>query len=429
MKSAHLTNAWHSASGGIGTFYRALMAAADAHEHYMRLIVPADETRVEEVSPFVRIYHLRAPRAPLNRSYRWLLPDRYLRPRSDIRHILCDERPDLIEICDKYTLQYLAGLVRRNWFFPAGYRPTLVGLSCERMIDNLLVYLPRFPFAESFCRLYMKWLYFPLFDHHITVSRFTADELRGASRGHVVRRGVWVRGMGVDTAGFSPARRDPLLRRRLLALSGGETGSVLLLYAGRLAPEKNLGMLVQVMRLLGHVPEFDFRLVIAGDGMLRQALERDVARSCPGRVAFLGHFGTTDELAAIYASADAFVHPNPAEPFGIAPLEAMASGLPLVACNRGGVISYAAPSCAWLADPDPRSFVEAICALARCPAESQARARAALETAQRYAWPNIAGGYLRLYREIHEWHSGACPNPRIQPDFISTAGNWLGLEV
>jgi len=161
----------------------------------------------------------------------------------------------------------------------------------------------------------------------------------------------------------------------------------------------------------------------------RAALERAVALSCPGRVAFLGHFGTRDDLAAVYASADAFVHPNPAEPFGIAPLEAMASGLPLVACNRGGVISYAAPSCSWLADPDPRSFAEAICSLARCPAERQARVRAALETARRYAWPNVAGGFLRLYREIHEWHSGACPNPRIQPDFISTAGNWLGLEV
>jgi len=429
MKSVHLTNAWHRTSGGIGTFYRALMAAAGSNDHYLRLIVPATETRVEDVSSHVRIYHLQAPIAPLNHGYRWLLPQRYLWPRSDIRRILYEERPDLIEICDKYTLQYLGGLIRRNWFFPDGQRPTLVGLSCERMIDNLLVYLPLFPFAESFCRLYMKWLYFPLFDHHITVSRFTADELRSASRGHIVRRGVWVRGMGVDTAAFSPARRDPLLRRRLLALSGGESASLLLLYAGRLVPEKNLHMLVRVMSLLRECREFDFRLVIAGDGMLRRSLERDVALSCPGRVAFLGHIAAPAELASAYASADAFVHPNPAEPFGIAPLEAMASGLPLVACNCGGVISYAASSSAWLAAPDPHAFAEAVLALARSPGERQVRARAALETARRFDWPNVAAGYLRLYREIHEWHSGSCPNPRIQPDFISTAGNWLGLEV
>jgi alpha-1,6-mannosyltransferase len=429
VKSLHITNAWHPASGGIGTFYRALMAAAGEHRHYLRMVVPSGESCVEDVTPYVRIYHLKAPLAPLNRSYRWLLPHRYLLPGSEIRRILQSERPDVVEICDKYTLQYLAGLIRRNWFFPDNHRPTLIGLSCERMVDNLLVYLPRFPLAEGFCRLYMKWLYFPLFDHHITVSQFTAAELREASRGHMVPRGVWVRGMGVDIEGFGAARRDPLLRRRLLARAGGGVRAYLLLYAGRLAPEKNLPLLVGMMERLALSPDFDFRLVIAGEGMLRKQLERAAAVSCPGRVAFIGHIGNRDELAAIYASADAFVHPNPAEPFGIAPLEALASGLPLIACNRGGLMSYASPANAWLADPDPRSFAAAALDLARSPAVAESRVEAGLETARRYDWPAIASEYLMLYREIHDWHSGVKLNPRIRPDFLSTSGNWLGQEM
>lgn len=429
MKSIHLTNAWHESSGGIATFYRALMTAADAHRHFMRLIVPAKETRVEDRTPYVRIYHLGASHAPLSRNYRWLLPFRYLGPHSEIRNILIAERPDLIEVCDKYTLQYLAGLVRRDLVFPDGQRPTLVALSCERMIDNLPAYLPRFPLSETFCRLYMKWLYFGLFDHHIAVSDFTAQELRTASHGHMVQRGVWIRGMGVDIDNFNPERRDPLLRRRLLARAGGTEQSILLLYAGRLAPEKSLDLLVGVMQQLSRSTEFDFRLAVAGDGVMRKSLERAVAISCPGRFAFLGHIGHGPELAAIYASADAFVHPNPAEPFGIAPLEAMASGLPLVACNRGGVLSYASASNAWLADPTAPALASAVLSAALQPAARRAKAMAALETARRRAWPNVAAEFFGLYRAIHEWHSGTARTPAIPPDFLSTAGNWLGREV
>lgn len=429
MKSLHITNAWHPGSSGIGTFYRALMSAADEHRHYLRLVVPSGESRVEDVTPYVRVYHLKAPFAPLNRSYRWLLPHRYLWPGSEIRRILQAERPDVVEVCDKYTLQYLAGLVRRNWLFPDGHRPTLIGLSCERMIDNLLVYLPCFPLAEAFCRLYMKWLYFPLFDHHITVSNFTAAELRDAARGHMVPRGVWVRGMGVDIEHFGPERRDPLLRRRLLARAGGGVRSYLLLYAGRFAPEKNLPLLLGMMQRLALSPDFDFRLVFAGDGMLREKLEREAASLCPGHVAFLGHVGNREELASVYASSDAFVHPNPAEPFGIGPLEALASGLPLIACNRGGLLAYADSSNAWLANPDARSFAAAALAMVASPSDAKSRTVSGLETARRFAWPGIASEYLMLYREIHDWHSGAKPTPRIRPDFLSTAGNWLGREM
>ena len=54
----------------------------------------------------------------------------------------------------------------------------------------------------------------------------------------------------------------------------------------------------------------------------------------PGRVHFLGHLPDRRQLASLYANADVFVHPNPREPFGIGPLEAMASGLPLVTSNQ-----------------------------------------------------------------------------------------------
>ncbi len=64
---------------------------------------------------------------------------------------------------------------------------------------------------------------------------------------------------------------------------------------------------------------------------------------------FYGHVGARETLARLYASCDVFVHPNPREPFGIGPLEAMASGVPLVAPAAGGLLSYANDTNAWLA--------------------------------------------------------------------------------
>ena len=61
----------------------------------------------------------------------------------------------------------------------------------------------------------------------------------------------------------------------------------------------------------------------------------------------LGHLDK-ELLADYYANADVFVHPNPKEPFGIAPLEAMASGVPVVAPNSGGILSYATDENIWM---------------------------------------------------------------------------------
>ncbi len=74
----------------------------------------------------------------------------------------------------------------------------------------------------------------------------------------------------------------------------------------------------------------------------------------------LGQINDTETLANLFANCDAFVHPNPREPFGITPLEAMASGLPVVAPNSGGVLSYANSENAWLSEPTAECFSEAI---------------------------------------------------------------------
>lgn len=403
-KTFHITNAYHPTSGGIRTFYRALMKAANDRGRLMRLVVPGPEDAVEEVGRFGRIYHLRARPAPaFDRRYRVMLPDSYLPPsRGSIVRLLEAEQPDLVEICDKYALFYLAALLRKAWM-PRVARPTLVGLSCERMDDNMAAYLGGGPLARRFSRAYIRYVYGPPFDFHIANSDYTADELR-ASLWDRAPDFIHVCPMGVDAERFGPSHRDPRLRRSLLERAGGGPDSVLLFYAGRLSPEKNVGLLVDALACLtrprphDRTAARDYRLVIAGDGPMADALTADAARRAPGRVLRLGAVNGRELLARYYASADVFVHPNPREPFGIAPLEAMASGLPVVLPSAGGVLSYATRDNAWLAAPDGESFALQI----RCAVDQPipSRITAARATAMSLRWDAVAERFFTLYDQL-----------------------------
>jgi glycosyltransferase involved in cell wall biosynthesis len=135
--------------------------------------------------------------------------------------------------------------------------------------------------------------------------------------------GLW-RG-GVDSQRFHPGKRSFEVRHRL---SGGRPDLPLLLSVGRLAPEKGIESLAWVM---DELPEA--RLALVGDGPDRARLERVFAKL---PVHFAG-FLAGEDLAAAFASADVFVMPSTTETLGFVALEAMASGVPVVAADAGGL--------------------------------------------------------------------------------------------
>lgn len=393
IKTLHITNAYHQMSGGIAAFYRALLDAANRRGRQMRLVVPAVEDAVEEVGDCGRIYHVRAPQSPFfDRRYRLLTPRAYLFGGA-LSQILRDENPDLVEICDKYSVNWLAGLLRRGWV-PGARRPALVGMSCERMDDNVRAFLGDGKWGERWSKFYLGALYIPLFDYHIANSAYTADELREAMVARHERQ-IHVRPMGADVRDFAAAHRSDESRRRLLAkVEGGEL-TKLLLYAGRLSPEKNAPLLIETIeRLAG---DGDFRLVIAGSGPLEKWIENEARRRAPGRMRLLGHIRNRAELIELYTNCDAFVHPNPREPFGIAPLEAMAAGLPLVAPRSGGVLSYADETNAWLCEANSESFAVNIRAIFADPAVRKDKLARARWAASRRDWLDVAASFFELY--------------------------------
>jgi alpha-1,6-mannosyltransferase len=398
-KTLHVTNAWHPSSGGIRAFYLAMLEAADREGRLMRLVVPAAEDRLERVGRLGRIYHVRAPRAPIvDRRYRLLLPHTFLSRSGAVAAILRGEQPDLVEVCDKYTLCYLGGALRRGWI--AGVRrPTIVGLSCERAGDNVG---PRGAsrWRDAMVRWYLGRIYAGQFDHHLANSDYTAAELREAIHPRHPR-GVHVVPMGVPLDGLGPHHRSEALRAAIGRAAGIGGPFDLVLYAGRLAREKNLPLLVETLRAFGPRASRPPVLVVAGSGPLEADLRRAHAAGAIGAAHFCGQVHQRRELAALYASADAFLHPNPREPFGIAPLEAMASGVPLVAPRAGGILSYADDDTAWLAPPEARAMAAALADALRPGPARERRLASARTRAAAFAWPRVCRAIFARYDALH----------------------------
>jgi glycosyltransferase involved in cell wall biosynthesis len=128
---------------------------------------------------------------------------------------------------------------------------------------------------------------------------------------------------GIDTEVFSPDHRSATLR----ASWGAIDSSRVLLYVGRLAPEKNLKLVIQTYLHLKR-QHGDIKLVLVGDGPMRESLEKEQPD-----VIFAG-FQTGTALAQYYASADIFMFASQTETFGNVTIEAMASGLAVVAFDH-----------------------------------------------------------------------------------------------
>ncbi len=381
LKSVHITNYYHKNSGGISTSFNNLMAAAERHKRYVRLIVPGETESIEEVNEYAKIYYVPAKHSPIiDKRYRVMMPWQYMVGDSIIRKILMAEQPDFVEITDKYTLSMFGAMIRLNKFSELG-RPMVVHFSCERMDDNIASFVNGGRFGRWLSRLVIGNYTLPSFDYHIANSSYTAEEFfnavdRNANKSRskwfinacwralrsprvAVNERIFVCPRGVDITQYSPERRSDGIRQEMQTLANIPKTAKILLYAGRISPEKNVGLLVEMMKVLAKDPAHDYRLLIAGAGPQSDWLKEEGEKACPGKMIQLGHVDK-DVLAGFYANADVFVHPNPREPFGIAPLEAMASGVPTLAPNSGGILSYASNENAWLVEPNGEDFAAAV---------------------------------------------------------------------
>lgn len=206
---------------------------------------------------------------------------------------------------------------------------------------------------------------------------------------------------GVDTALFDPRRRDPLLRQHWGLTARG----LAVLHVGRLAAEKNLQLLIATFEAIRH-QRADARLILVGDGPMAARL-----RARHPHVVQCG-MREGEVLAAHYASADLFLFPSLTETFGNVVLEAMASGLAVVAFDYAAARAHLASGRDGWSVPfgDAAAFTEAAVTLSREPAQLENLGRAARQSVARLDSERI---YDRLEASFLQLALGELPCPNI----------------
>lgn len=198
---------------------------------------------------------------------------------------------------------------------------------------------------------------------------------------------------GVDTELFSPAHRDASLR----ASWGVDDAIQVVLYVGRIAPEKNLTLVFDAFTAM-HKANPQTRLVLVGDGPDREALQAAYPQAV-----FCGMRSGMD-LSRHYASADVFLFPSLTETFGNVTIEAMASGLAVVAYNYAAAEELIRHNdSGLLAEYDDKdAYILQATRLATDAALVQSLAHSARQVAQRLSWSSIHDRFEQVLYAIVE---------------------------
>jgi alpha-1,6-mannosyltransferase len=362
MHIADVTLFFAPRSGGVKRYLLA------KHRHYAgragvrhSLVVPGAKSLQNERG----IYSIASAPIPFAGGYR--VP---LRP-SLWRRALAELQPDVIEVGDPYHLAWAALAAARDCgaataAFAHSDLPRMLACRFGSVVGQA---------ADRYLRsLYAR------FDIVQAPSRLIAERLRRSGIERVV-----VQPLGVDGDVFHPARREGLLRAQL----GLAADTRLLIFAGRMAREKQIPLLLAAFAELGE----PYHLVVVG-GEQRQRLTANVT--------LLPYEHDSTRLARLLASADALVHAGAQETFGMIVIEAMACGLPVVGVRGGAVPELIDDSVGALADADDAaSLADAIDSLYDRDLERLGR-QARLRVDRLYAWDSTFAlqldRYVRLTR-------------------------------
>jgi glycosyltransferase involved in cell wall biosynthesis len=168
-----------------------------------------------------------------------------------------------------------------------------------------------------------------------------------------------------------------------------------LLFVGRLVKQKNLPMLLNAFKLVQN--KYDLTLHIVGDGEERAAIGRIIAKENIANVILHGRV-SAEELMKLYLTSDIFVLPSDYESFGIVNLEAMASGLPIVASDISGMRNVL-KDCGILVTPTPENFADAIVRLIENKDLRNKLVKRGRERVKEYDWKKITKKVIGIYAE------------------------------
>ena len=361
MRIVQFANFYTPTSGGLRTCVEEIGRRYGELGHTRILAVPGKVDSDEE-TPSGRRVTFASP--PLVGSGEY----RVLTARRRLLRLLDSVEPDVLEVSDKLSLSWLSAWARRH-------RVPIILFSHERIDATLRARLPGILPLSAMADPINRRLS-ALADHVVVASAFAAAEF--------VRVGapnVRLIPLGVDLETFHPDAARP--RSDVF---------VELVLLSRLSTEKNPRLAVDAVRRLWD-DGLPVRLTIVGDGPLRGRVER---RTEGLPVRFLGHVADRSAVARLVAGAHVTISPSSAETFGLATLESLASGTPIVVPDGGALAELIGGAASGVAcEPTPEAFAAGVRELLAYPRD--VRRAAARATAERYPWSQTVGGLLSLY--------------------------------
>jgi alpha-1,6-mannosyltransferase len=383
LKALDITKFFGETTGGIRTYLLEKAKYVQGRDDLRQVVViPAKHDSMSDTGD-TRWYRIAALPIPTQFPYRLLLS------RKKVQRILQKEGPDIIEVGSPYLVPWITRKAAATlgiplvWFYHTNFpriispRPDWDGFfrrSAGRLADRYVARLA------------------PVFDAAIGASQVAVDALTRAGFRRTERIPL-----GVSLSLFHPDRRaNAEATRRARGLPDGP----LAIFTGRFAREKELSLVIdawpRVEKATGAT------LVLVGDGPSREYFQR---RCKAARVIWLPFETDRERLADLLACADIYVAPGPAETFGLAALEALASGVPVVCSDQGAVRELVEASGAGVVNPEPDAPVmaESIVALLGQDLERLGRL-GRWHAEQHHSWEIVFDRLFRFYQHVISDH-------------------------
>jgi glycosyltransferase involved in cell wall biosynthesis len=231
-----------------------------------------------------------------------------------------------------------------------------------------------------------RWFYRRCEEVYVAAASM-ADELRA----HGVHANFVEAPFGVDLDLFRPERRSNPWRQSV----GIADDEVVVCFVGRLVWEKGLAVFADVLNKL-RADGVKFRALVVGDGPARAELQKRLPHAI-----YTGYL-TAGTLGTAFASADVFLNPSASETFGCVTVEALASGLAVIAADATGSRDIVRNGIDGILCPreDREAFARAVRRLIENPAERAALAESGIRRAAGYRWETVLGAILENYRRV-----------------------------
>ena len=386
MRIAIFSDSYHPVINGVTTSIRLLVQALREAGHEALLLAP-EVPGYREQEPWVR--RLASVRFPLHPQDRVSLPW----PVAHLREALAFD-PEVVHLHTPFHMGLFGWLVAARLGRPRVF-------THHTLFEEYLHYVPGprwllAPAAVGLCRWFWN-------TSRVVVA--PSAEVRDRMVRQGLRRPLEVIPTGVDLASFQGG--DPSRVREELGL---EPGDPVLLYMGRVAREKSLDFLLEV---LGQARRCDprLRLVLVGDGPGRADLEaRAQALGLGGQATFLG-YRPRSELKHYLAASTLFVFASQTETQGLVLLEAQAAGVPVLAVRASGVNEAVAPGrSGFLVEPgDLEGFVGTLRRVVDDPGLRRQLAAGACEQADRFSISAMGRRIVEVYQRA--CGPGSAPAP------------------